>query len=655
MMPKFRRRILILESLKVLAAVFLIGLSFASLSTAETSSNGVTIPSAVTIIDSTSNNWTVTNGVVYENGKPAGYTAEVILLLYYNGIIYQENVARNWWSWKGSWTAAPGDPRGVSPNRTTIPSAAQIIDSHGAVWTVAGGIVYMNGSTASYTTQVSLLLYYHGVIYQENAAKEWRSWNGSAWTLTSDPLAFSGACGSSNGATLASAPTGNLCSAGKATTVSGTGPWSWSCAGSNGGSAASCSASFATVQNGSTMRAYDFYSKLAVNVHMNYARYTPSQVLTMLNFVGIAKVRDNFGDSSFVHLFTPLVSAGIKIHLGWYPDTTYQNLAVADWLAAIKQVDAVNPGHIFGLAGPNESDSVGPGFIYHGLSGIAAANEAQQDIYDAVTTDAQLNYVPVDMWPLANGYNTASTIQVGKMTAYCGRANMHDYYEGDNETGGGNIAVQMQSYLANYRLVCGRQPYVTTESGLQTPWNFDGQGPNIFAKEVNEDTQAKMAIMDWFDHAKDINCQAFAIYDLSDADGGGWGIFRSDFTPKQAATNLRDVLAVLTDTGPLAGTFTPTGLSFTLSGMPPSSYSFVIEKSNGVFDILLWDERGNWNTSNGTEPGLSTSTITINLASPHYGYVYDVIKSGRTPVDTFGSVLQVPLNLNGDPLIIEIH
>ena len=40
----------------------------------------------------------------------------------------------------------------------------------------------------------------------------------------------------------ASAPTANLCTAGTASTVSGSGPWSWSCAGSNGGTTATCSA-----------------------------------------------------------------------------------------------------------------------------------------------------------------------------------------------------------------------------------------------------------------------------------------------------------------------------------------------------------------------------------------------------------------------------
>src|SRR6185369_9523818 len=48
-------------------------------------------------------------------------------------------------------------------------------------------------------------------------------------------------CGSSNGATFTSAPGSNLCAAGTATAVSGSGPWSWKCVNSYGGSDASCS------------------------------------------------------------------------------------------------------------------------------------------------------------------------------------------------------------------------------------------------------------------------------------------------------------------------------------------------------------------------------------------------------------------------------
>ena len=56
----------------------------------------------------------------------------------------------------------------------------------------------------------------------------------------------SGACGSDNGQTLLAPPV-NLCSAGSASAIAGSGhPWSWTCNGSNGGSNASCAATIKT-------------------------------------------------------------------------------------------------------------------------------------------------------------------------------------------------------------------------------------------------------------------------------------------------------------------------------------------------------------------------------------------------------------------------
>jgi hypothetical protein len=74
--------------------------------------------------------------------------------------------------------------------------------------------------------------------------------NGGTSASCSAPLELTGSvngqCGPANGVAVTSAPTTNLCSAGTASTVAGTGPWSWSCAGSNGGTAANCSAPLGT-------------------------------------------------------------------------------------------------------------------------------------------------------------------------------------------------------------------------------------------------------------------------------------------------------------------------------------------------------------------------------------------------------------------------
>ncbi len=63
-------------------------------------------------------------------------------------------------------------------------------------------------------------------------------------TTTTSPVA--GVCGTSNGLTAIAAPTTNLCGVGTATTVTGAGPWAWTCTGFNAGTTANCSAPIQT-------------------------------------------------------------------------------------------------------------------------------------------------------------------------------------------------------------------------------------------------------------------------------------------------------------------------------------------------------------------------------------------------------------------------
>jgi hypothetical protein len=51
-----------------------------------------------------------------------------------------------------------------------------------------------------------------------------------------------GTCGTNNGQTLSTAPTSNICSTGVPSTPTGTGPWYWTCNGTNNGTTASCTA-----------------------------------------------------------------------------------------------------------------------------------------------------------------------------------------------------------------------------------------------------------------------------------------------------------------------------------------------------------------------------------------------------------------------------
>jgi len=161
------------------------------------------IPSASQIADSALNVWTVSDGVISKSGSAAGYSANVVLLLYFSGTIYQENKSCLWWSWDGhTWVssdnpapaATPACPASAaasgataSASGTMIPAASRIVDAALNVWTVIGGVISQDGANAGYSSNVALLLYFGDTIYQENKSCLWWSWNGSTWVSSANP------------------------------------------------------------------------------------------------------------------------------------------------------------------------------------------------------------------------------------------------------------------------------------------------------------------------------------------------------------------------------------------------------------------------------------------------------------------------------------
>jgi hypothetical protein len=109
------------------------------------SASGTMIPSATQIIDSALDVWTVSGGVVMENGKSAGLSANVALLLYYRGGIYQENKTCLWWSWNGSsWSSTSNPAPSVTPACSAGAAAAPPVSSSSS----SGGSSF-SGATGS--------------------------------------------------------------------------------------------------------------------------------------------------------------------------------------------------------------------------------------------------------------------------------------------------------------------------------------------------------------------------------------------------------------------------------------------------------------------------------------------------------------------------
>jgi uncharacterized repeat protein (TIGR02543 family) len=91
---------------------------------------------------------------------------------------------------------------------------------------------------------------YHLATFTDNTLDKLASVSANAYSITNvtadhtvaGTFALDGVCGSSNRSPLTVAPASALCTFGTASAVNGSGPWTWSCGGDNGGSTAYCSA-----------------------------------------------------------------------------------------------------------------------------------------------------------------------------------------------------------------------------------------------------------------------------------------------------------------------------------------------------------------------------------------------------------------------------
>lgn len=132
------------------------------------------------------------------------------------------------------------------------------------------------------------------------------------------------------------------------------------------------------------------------------------------------------------------------------------------------------------------------------------------------------------------------------------------------------------------------------------------------------------------------------IYQLRDGEGGSGnqGLFNSNSTPKLAATYIHNLTAILADTMPVAS---PGLLNYSIVNEPGTVHDLLIQKSSGIFELVIWDEnvRG-------------SDKVAVNLGRTYSAVnVYDVTV-GTSPTQTLTNVSFVSLKLNDHALIIEI-
>jgi hypothetical protein len=387
------------------------------------------------------------------------------------------------------------------------------------------------------------------------------------------------------------------------------------------------------VGGGPVERAADFTSSIGVNIHPIEPGYDSAAVIQDAAYLGVSNLRTQaIGPDTLpgvVAAYEAMASAGLRFDFitGGPPDQTVLDLAA---------FEATYPGAVAAIEGPNEVNNFP--FTYDGLSGTPAAIAYQRALYNDVRANPALAAIPILNF-------TDNPPTAGAATA----ANQHVYPVGGDQPLGSLTA----AYKGMQKLLPGKPVYFTEAGYYTLPGRLQWVG-------VDDETQAKLTLNLLMDAAS-LGVAATYLYDLvddgpdpgNDIQANHFGLFNLDGTAKPSAVAIHDLTTILADPGARAATFRTTPLNVVITGLPSDGHSLVLEKSSGVYDIVLWAEPDIWNPVTNQPIAVAPKPVTVRLlAGSAELTLFDPLNSANPVNVRQGAGLTV--NLTDHPLIIQV-
>ena len=372
------------------------------------------------------------------------------------------------------------------------------------------------------------------------------------------------------------------------------------------------------------MSTSDFEATIGVNANPN------PDLLGQLQYMGVNSIRawlPGGTDAATLAPYLTLAAAGIKFNI--LAAEGGSSPSMADVKAQLDALEAAAPGCIASVEGPNEPN-IWP-ISYAGQSGTAAAVAYQQDLYNTVHSDPALAGVQVYDFAFG-GVGPDTYAQAGDQTASVDATNIHVYPDG---LGNGAPAPEIVNEHDLAKVSAPAKPMVMTEFGYSTHPGGD----------IDQAAQARFTLDALLDQPQ-LGLSKTFIYDIQDSGTGSpdeqlnYGLFQTDGTPKEAATALHNLAAILADSG--SGANLPDVQAPTISGLPNSANTLTLEKSDGTLDVAVWDEGGN-----------PSDQMSLSLPAASDVSVYDPLQ-GTSAQQTFSATTSATISVGADPLIVEI-
>lgn len=380
-----------------------------------------------------------------------------------------------------------------------------------------------------------------------------------------------------------------------------------------------------------------FLDSLGINTHQDQYEGGNSAnpavaaqgVLTKLQYIGVKRIRDHAPTTSQLPWFNTLSASGIKFNLVSYDSNP------SSFITRAKSVGVANLESIEGL---NEINNFG--FSFNGFlceaGGVnicgGAARDAQQKLYDAVQADSSLNSVSV--FDLTGGLS-AMHAPVHGLTTLSGRAdmaNVHPY----------SLTPTIQQPKAKMAAAVGVEYNALASTAVVTEAGYP-------SASVGTTAQAVMNLNTWL-NGYSLGYARTYIYYLTDGWGETYGFYDTSNSPKLAAHAAHNLTTLLNDAGaPLANTGS---LNWSASTAFTGG-SILLQKSNGVFYLIVWNEPPASQVINNSY-GTTNIQLTVQRSQIN---VYDPVAQASAiqqyPLPVSGST-SVSLQVGANPLVLEI-
>ncbi len=232
--------------------------------------------------------------------------------------------------------------------------------------------------------------------------------------------------------------------------------------------------------------------------------------------------------------------------------------------------------------------------------------------------------------------HASSADQVAGHSSILDYGNLHSYPGGQSVPSG-----PLSTWVSQWNKIDGGKPDYVTETGYHTcPTCTNGVGVSLEA----QGKYLPRLVMEYFDRGI-VRTNLYELLDegVSSTDREmNWGLVKNNGTAKPSFTAIKNLITLLGDPGV---TFTPGRLDYTLTGALSTTHSVLLQKRDGVFYLVLWQEVSSYNTSTETNTSPAADAVTLSFGTAPSAIAVYKPSIGTSPLITTSGgpvALQVP-------------